>query len=71
MKELRKQIRRAQWCLGVQRFVRALGWCWSFALLAALSLIVVGRYHPLGVGDYSWSAAAVGLGLLLAASGRS
>ena len=25
-----------------------------FALLAALSLIVVGRYHPLGVGDYSW-----------------
>jgi hypothetical protein len=67
MKELRKQIRRAQWCLGLQRFVRALGWCWSFALLAALSLIVVGRYHPLGVGDYSWSAAAVGLGLLLAA----
>ena len=66
MDKLRKQVRRAQWWLGVQRFVSALGWCWSVALLAALALILVDKYWPLGIEAWGWGVGALGVGFLTA-----
>ncbi len=66
MDELNKQVRRARRWMGLERFVRALGWCCFFTLLAALALIVVDRFRPLGVVWWVWPAAAVGLGLVAA-----
>ncbi len=66
MDQLRRQVRRAQWLLGVQRFVGAAGWCLFATLLAALSVIVVDRFWPLGIEPWAWGAGAVGGGLLAA-----
>jgi len=68
MDELRRQVRRAQWWLGVQRFTGALGCCLFGTLLVALVLIVVDKYRPLGVEAWIWPAGAAGLGLLAAAA---
>jgi len=68
MEELKKQVRRAQWWLGVQRFLGALGWCLFGTLLVALGLIVVDKFRPLGVEAWVWPAGAAGLGLLAAAA---
>ncbi|MBN1912741.1 MAG: hypothetical protein JW818_23665 [Pirellulales bacterium] len=66
MEELQKQVRRAAWRLGVQRFVTALGWCWTGALALAAGLILLGKFWPLGVADWIWVAAAGVLGLVAA-----
>jgi len=64
MEELRKQVRRAQRRINMQRFVGALGWCWFGAFLVALTIIVVDKYRPLPVGAWFWFVGAAALGLL-------
>jgi uncharacterized coiled-coil DUF342 family protein len=64
MDELRKQVRRAQRRITMQRFVGVLGWCWFAALLLALMMVVVDKYHPLPIQSWIWFAGAVALGLL-------
>ncbi len=66
MEELRKQVRRAHRRLGLQRFLGTLCWCWSVTLLAALVLIAVDKWYPLGVEVWAWGVGALGLGLLAA-----
>ncbi len=66
MDELQRQVRRAQRRLAWQRLVGALGWCWFTSLLAAVALIAVDKYHPLGVADWIWGVAALAAGLLAA-----
>lgn len=61
-----KQVRRAQWWLAVQRFVGVVGWCWFTTLLAAVVLIAVDKFYPLGVCAWAWGAGAIGLGLIVA-----
>lgn len=63
---LQKQVRRAQRWLGLQRFARALGWCWFGALSVALVLILVDKFWPLGVDARIWVVAAVVLGIVAA-----
>jgi septal ring factor EnvC (AmiA/AmiB activator) len=67
MEELRRQVRRAQWRLGVQRFASAVGWSCFGTLLAAAVLIAVDKYRPLGVEPWGWLVGAVGVGVLGAA----
>ena len=64
MDELRKQVRRAQRRITLQRFVSVLGWCWFAALLMAFTIIVVDKYRPLPVQAWIWIAGATALGLL-------
>jgi hypothetical protein len=66
MDTLHKQIRRARRRLTFQRFLGVLGWCWFAALLAALVLIAVDKFRPLGVEAWMWAAGAIGLGLAAA-----
>lgn len=66
MEELRKQVRRAQRRLTIQRFVNVLGWCWFAALLVALTIIVVDKYHHLHAKAWIWFPIAVAAGLLAA-----
>lgn len=66
MEELRKQVRRAQWWLAVQRFVGVLGWSLFAAFLAALVVVAIGKFWPLGVAEWIWLAAAAGLGFVVA-----
>ena len=66
MNELRKQVRRAQWWLGVQRFLGVLGWCWLACLSLALGLVLADKYWPLGLPALAWPAGAIGLGLVAA-----
>ena len=63
---LEKKVRRAQRWLGLQRFVRALGWCLFGTLLVALVLILVDKFRPLGVEAWIWVVAALALGILAA-----
>ena len=63
MDELRKQVRRAQRRITLQRFVSVLGWCWFAALLIALLIIIVDKYHPLSVQAWIWIAGSTALGL--------
>jgi hypothetical protein len=65
--QLRRQVRQAQRRLGVERFLRALGYSLAATLLAALLLIVAGKLRWLSVADWIWGAAALGLALLGAA----
>lgn len=66
MEQLKKQVRRAQWYLGVQRFVGVLGWCCFATLLVALALIVVDKFWPTGVEPWVWGSVALALGLMAA-----
>jgi len=66
MDELKRQVSRAQRRLTLQRFLGVLGWCWSAALLAALVLILIDKFHPLGVSAAIWFAGALGAGPLAA-----
>ena len=66
MDELRRQVRRAQRRLALQRLAGALGWCWFVGLLAAAVLIAVDKFHSLGVASWVWAAGALGVGLLAA-----
>jgi hypothetical protein len=50
----------------VQRFLDALAWCWFAALSAALVLIVVDKFWPLGVEAWGWAAGGLGVGLAAA-----
>ncbi len=68
MEQLRKQVRRAQRWLGLQRFVRVLGWFWFATLLVAVGLIVLDKFRPLGVEPWVWPVGAMILGTLLAAA---
>ena len=68
MDELHKQVRRTQWRLATQRFLGLLGWYWFALLLVAAGLIALGKYWPLGVADWVWPVAALGLGLAIAAA---
>jgi len=61
VEELKRQVRRARWRLGVQRFLAAVGWFGLITLLAALILIIVGRFWPLGIDDWVWAVGAIGL----------
>lgn len=63
---IRKQVRRAQWRLGVQRFVQALGWCWFGTLVLAALLIAVDKRLPLGIELWGLVAGAVAAGIALA-----
>ena len=66
MDELHRQVRRARRRLGMQRFVAALGWCWLATLVAALGIIMVGKFWPLGVTDWAWVGGALIVGLAAA-----
>ncbi len=66
MEEIRKQIRRTQRWLALQRFVGVIGWTLSIALVAALIGIGIGKIWPVGVADWVWLAGAAGLGGLSA-----
>jgi hypothetical protein len=68
MEQLRKQVRRAQWWLGVQRFVHRLGWFCFATLLVAAGLIVLDKFRPLRVEPWVWPVGAMILGTLLAAA---
>lgn len=63
---IRKQIRRAQWWLGAQRFVHALGWCWFGTLALAAVLVGVDKWWPLGIEAWALAAGALGAGGVLA-----
>ncbi len=67
MEELRRQVRRAQWWLALQRFVGILGWSLFGTLLIALALIVADKLRPLGVAEWIWLAIAAGAGVAFAA----
>jgi len=73
MDSIRKQVRRAQRQMGVQRFVGVLGWCCFGTTLAALSLVVLYTFFlPLGWEKAAGSALTLGLmivGLALAVGG--
>jgi len=62
--QLLKQVRRARWRLGVQRFVGVLGWWWFGALLLAAVLATVDKFYPTGVPAWAWAAGALGLGFV-------
>ena len=64
MEELNKQVRRVQWRLAVQRFVGVLGWWWFATLLIAAALIGFDKYRSLGVEEWVWAVAALGVGLV-------
>lgn len=66
MEQLLKQVRRARWWLGVQRFVGVLGWCLFATLSAALVLVVVDKFRPLGVEAWIWGVGSLALGLVAA-----
>lgn len=68
IKHLQRQVRRAQWWLGLQRFVAALGWCLFGSLLLAVVALVIDKYWPLGLLPWVWPAIAVGVGMLAAAA---
>ncbi|MBN2021983.1 MAG: hypothetical protein JW809_04250, partial [Pirellulales bacterium] len=67
MDELERQVGRARRRLGAQRFVAALGWCWTAALGVAVIVILVGKFWPLGLPDVVWPAAALVAGAAAAA----
>jgi hypothetical protein len=67
MEQVRRQVRRAQWWLGLQRFVRVLGWFCFATLLVATGLIVLDKFRPLRVELWVWPVGAMVLGTLLAA----
>jgi hypothetical protein len=64
---LQRQIRRARRRLAAQRFLDALVWCWFGTLLAALGVVVLDRFRPLGIDAWVWTAGALALGLVAAA----
>ncbi len=64
---IRKQVRRAQWRLGVQRFVQALGWCWFATLALAAVLVGIDKRWPLGIEPWGLAAGALAMGVVLAA----
>ncbi|MBN2580708.1 MAG: hypothetical protein JXB10_17110 [Pirellulales bacterium] len=66
MEKLYQQVRKAQRRLTFQRFVSVLGWCWLTALSAALVLILVDKYVPLGLSAAVWLAGGLVVGLLAA-----
>ena len=66
MEQLRKQVRRAQWWLAVQRFVHVLGWSCFATLLAAAGLVVLDKFRPLHVEPWAWPVGAMVLGTLVA-----
>ncbi len=63
---IRRQVRRAQWRLGAERFVQALGWCWCATLALAAVLVGVDKRWPLGIEAWGVAVAAVGIGAVLA-----
>ncbi len=67
MEELKRQVNRARRWLGLQRFVRALGWCCFATLLVGLAFVVVDKFRPLGIEGWIYVVAALGLGVALAA----
>jgi hypothetical protein len=56
MEQLRKQVYRAYRRLGVRRFLGVLAWCWFVPLLAALAVIAVDKFYPLGWSPFGWGA---------------
>lgn len=72
MDTLRKQVRRAQRRIMLQRFLGILCWCWFATLLVAAVGIGVSKYFPeqlARVADWHWVAGALGAGLLIALAG--
>lgn len=67
MEELNRQVNRARWWLGLQRFARLVGWCCFATLLIALAPVLIDKYRPLGIEG--WVCLALGgvVGVLLAA----
>src|SRR5688572_29568631 len=72
MDTLRKQVRRAQRRILLQRFLGILCWCWFATLLVAAVGIGVSKYFPeefARVADWHSVAGALGSGLLIALAG--
>ena len=67
MDTLLRQIRRVRRRLVFQRFLDVLGWACFGTLLAALALITISRFRPLGVDAWIWAAGAIAIGFLIAA----
>ena len=68
MKELRRQVRRAQWQLAAGLFLQSLAWTLFAAMMAAAVLVGLERFGVvrLGVPWEAWPAGAAGLALLAA-----
>src|SRR6476646_1636135 len=70
MDQLKKQIAKARRRMTMQRFLAALGWCWSATLLAAAIAIGMQKWLLVSVEGTRWATwwidGAVGGGLLLA-----
>ncbi|MDI9445639.1 MAG: hypothetical protein QM844_15835 [Planctomycetota bacterium] len=67
MDELNRQVNRARWRLGLQRFTRLVGWCCFATLLIALALVLIDKYRPLGIEGWVWPLLGVVAGGLSAA----
>jgi|LSQX01.2.fsa_nt_gb hypothetical protein len=65
--ELNRQVNRARWRLGLQRFTRLVGWCCFATLLIALALVLIDKYRPLGIEGWVWPLLGVVAGGLSAA----
>lgn len=68
MDALLRQIRLVRRRLVLQRFLDILGWACFGTLLAALLLITISRFWPLGVDAWAWAIAAIAFGFLIAAA---
>ncbi len=66
METIAKQVRRARWRLGLQRFLGVLAWCWFAGLFVALAGILAGKLHWLEVAPWIWGVASLGIGLAVA-----
>jgi hypothetical protein len=68
MDTLHRQVRRARRRLTIQRFLDVLAWSWFTTLAAALVVITVDRFWPLGLDPWLWEAGAAVVGILAAAA---
>jgi hypothetical protein len=67
MDPLVRQVRKAGRRLAFQHFLHTLSWAWFGTLLAAAVLITIDKFFPLGWSPFGWIAAAIALGLVIAA----
>ena len=66
MDTLRRQVRRAGWWLGVQRFVAVLGWCYLAAFGAVVAALVARRIWVFELNEAALWGAGLAAGPLVA-----